>query len=132
MTKSITLTASVRAALFLGIAAGATPALAGYDIYNEDSTKLTFNLDAVVAGFVGDDSWFGASKDFLGAPTNNWAEYGAEPRLSLETPLAGGTVFGQLSVVATKTGSDDASGLTIGIDAEDADVEQAQPGLENR
>ncbi len=88
MIKTRAITAAVRAALLLGIAAGATPALAGYDIYNEDATKLTFNLDAVVAGFVGEDSWFGASKDFLGGPTNNWAEYGAEPRLSLETPLA--------------------------------------------
>jgi len=128
MTRNSNITAAVRAALLLGVAAGAAPALAGYDIYNEDSTKLTFNFDAVVAGFVGEDSWFGASKDFLGAGTNNWAEYGAEPRLSLETPLAGGTVFGQLSAVATKTGSDDASGLTIGIDAEDADIEQANLG----
>ena len=31
----------------------------------------------------------------------------------------------QLSAVATKTGSDDASGLTIGINAEDADLERA-------
>jgi hypothetical protein len=124
--KASTLT--IRAALLLGAALVTTPALAGYELLNEDGTKLTFNFDAVIAGFVGDDSWFGASKEFLGGPTNNWVEYGAEPRLSLETPLAGGTVFGQLSAVATKTGSDDASGLTIGINAEDADVEQANLG----
>jgi len=123
-----TLTAAIRATLAIGITLAAAPAIAGFNLLDEDGTKLTFNFDAVVAGFVGDDSWFGASKEFLGAGTNNWAEYGAEPRLSLETPLAGGTVFGQASVVATKTGSDDASGLTIGIDAEDADVEQANLG----
>jgi hypothetical protein len=119
---------TIRTALFLGVALGVTPALAEYELLNEDSTKLTFNFDAVIAGFVGEDSWFGASKEFLGAGTNNWAEYAAEPRLSLETPLGGGTVFGQLSAVATKTGSDDASGLTIGVDAEDVDLEQANLG----
>jgi len=128
MIKACPLAASIHAVMLLGVVTGTAPALAGYDIYNEDGTTLVFNFDAIVAGFVGEDSWFGASKEFLGAGTNNWAEYGAEPRLSLETPLAGGTVFGQLSAVATKTGSDDASGLTIGIDAEDVDTEQANLG----
>ena len=67
-------------------------------------------------------------RTFSAQPPTTGSSTAPSRELSLETPLAGGTVFGQLSAVATKTGSDDASGLTIGIDAEDADVEQANLG----
>ena len=115
-------------AVALGAALGAPAALAEFELYSDDTTKLTFNFDAIVAGFASDESWFGASKEFLGGPTNTWAEYGAEPRLSLESKFAGGTLFGQASGVYTYTGSDDASGLTIGVDAEEFTIEQGHLG----
>lgn len=117
-----------RTALFIGLSLGAASTMAGYDVYSNDDTKLTFNLDVAAASFQGEDSWFGESSSFLGEPTNQWGEFGAEPRLSLETPLAGGTVFGQVSGVYTATFSDDASGLTINSDADDAQVEQGHLG----
>jgi hypothetical protein len=89
-------------------------ALAEYELYSRDGTKLTFNADFVAAGFLNDDSWFGESKAFLGANTDSWLEVGVEPQFSLETPLSGGTFFGKVSVVYTDTFSDDASGFTIG------------------
>jgi hypothetical protein len=104
-------------------------ALAEYELYNRDGTKLTFNADLAVAGFLNDKSWFGQSKSFLGANTNDWLELGFEPQFSLETPLAGGTFFSKLSVVYTDTFGDDASGLTIGAnDTYDIDIEQGHIG----
>jgi hypothetical protein len=122
-------TAAVRGALLLGAALTATSALAGYDVYSKGDTKLTFNVDAAAAAFENKDSWFGESNSFLGNTTDNWSEYGVEPRLSLEVPVAGGTVYGQLSGVYTATDSDDASGLTIGGgDSDDFNTEQGHLG----
>ena len=121
--------AAVRAALLLGTTLEAACALAEYDLYSKDDTKLTFNLDVVAASFQGKDSWFGESTSFLGAPTNGWGELGAEPRLTLETGLGSGTLFGQVSGVYTATISDDASGLTIhNGDSDDAQIEQGHVG----
>jgi hypothetical protein len=104
-------------------------ALAEYDLYNQGGTKLTFNADLAVAGFANSNSWFGKSKQFLGANTNSWLELGFEPQFSLETPLGGGTLFGKVSVVYTDTFGDDASGLTIGAnDTYDIDIEQGHIG----
>src|SRR5512139_206584 len=104
-------------------------ALAEYALYDRDGTKLTFNADLVVAGFLNDKAWFGQSTAFLGANTNSWLELGFEPQFSLETPLAGGTFFGKASVVYTDTFGDDASGLTIGAnDTYDVDIEQGHIG----
>jgi hypothetical protein len=107
-----------------------TPAaLAEVELYNQGGTKLTFNADLVVAGFANSDSWFGESEAFLGADTDTWMELGFEPRLSLETPLGKGTLFGTLSAVYTSTFGDDASGLTIGADdTHDLRVEQSHLG----
>jgi hypothetical protein len=96
----------------LALAGG--PVFAGADLYESDTTKITFNFDAVAAVFANKDSWFGESRSFLGDNTDHWSEYGIEPRLSFETKLGGGTLFGQFSAVHTQTGGDDASGLTIG------------------
>ncbi len=115
-------------ALFVALSLGAASTMAGYDVYSHDDTTLTFNLDVAAASFQGEDSWFGESSSFLGEPTNQWGEFGVEPRLSLETPLGGGTVFGQVSGVYTATFSDDASGLTIDSDSDDAQLEQGHLG----
>jgi hypothetical protein len=119
-----------RTALFIGITLGTASAMAGYDVYSKDDTKLTFNLDAVAAAFDNQDSWFGESNAFLGNNTDNWGEFGIEPRLSLELPVGKGTVYGQVSGVYTSTLSDDASGLTIGLgeEADHANVEQGHLG----
>lgn len=117
------------AALVSGAGGFAPAALAEYELYSRDGTKLTFNADLAVAGFLNNNSWFGQSESFLGADTDSWLEVGFEPQFSLETPLAGGTLFGKLSVVYTGTFSDDASGLTIGAnDTYHIDTEQGHIG----
>lgn len=120
---------AIRGALVLGVGLAASSAFAGYDVYSEGDTKLTFNFDAAAAAFDNKDSWFGESNAFLGNTTDNWSEYGAEPRLSLEVPVAGGTAFGQLSAVYTRTESDDATGMTISSDdSDDLNTEQGHLG----
>jgi len=104
-------------------------ALAEYELYNRDGTKLVFNADLAVAGFLNNNSWFGESESFLGDDTDNWMELGFEPQLSLEMPLGKGTFYGKLSAVFTDTFGEDASGLTIGADdTHDASVEQGHIG----
>jgi Alginate export len=104
-------------------------ALAEYELYNKGGTKLTFNADLAVAGFLNNNSWFGESESFLGDDTDSWFELGFEPQLSLETPLGKGTFFGKLSAVYTNTFGDDASGLTIGADdTHDLSIEQGHVG----
>jgi hypothetical protein len=104
-------------------------ALAEFDLYNRDGTKLVFNADLAVVGFLSNSSWFGQSESFLGADTDNWLELGFEPQLSFETPLGKGTFFGKLSGVYTDTFGDDASGLTIGLDdTHDWTLEQGNIG----
>jgi len=104
-------------------------ALAEFDLYNRDGTKLVFNADLAVVGFLSNNSWFGQSESFLGADTDNWLELGFEPQLSFETPLGKGTFFGKLSGVYTDTFGDDASGLTIGLDdTHDWTLEQGNIG----
>jgi hypothetical protein len=104
-------------------------ALAEYELYNRDGTKLTFNADLAVVGFLSNNSWFGQSESFLGDDTDNWLEMGFEPQLALETPLGKGTFFGKLSAVYTNTFGDDASGLTIGLDGtHDWTLEQGNIG----
>jgi hypothetical protein len=104
-------------------------ALAEYELYNRDGTKLTANADLAVVGFLNNNSWFGQSEPFLGDDTDSWLELGFEPQLSLEAPLGKGTFFGKLSAVFTDTFGDDASGLTIGADdTHDASIEQGHIG----
>lgn len=109
----------------------ATAAVAEYDIYKDEEgkTKVTFSIDVVASGYASQDPWFGESESFLGDETDNWAEFGAEPGLSLEMPVGEGTLFGEVSGVYTTTAGDDASGLTIGLeDTDDFRVEQAHIG----
>jgi hypothetical protein len=102
---------------------------AGYELYNKDDAKADLGVDLVGAGFLNSNSWFGESESFLGEDTDNWIEYGVEPRLTFEMPAGTGTLFGQLSGVYTGTSGDDASGLTIGEDETDqASLEQAHVG----
>jgi len=104
-------------------------ALAEYELYNQDGTKLVFNADLAVVGFANSNSWFGESESFLGDDTDTWMELGFEPQLSLEAPLGKGTFFGKLSAVYTNTFSDDASGLTVGTDdTHDLSIEQGHIG----
>lgn len=104
-------------------------ALAEYELYNRDGTKLTVNADLAVVGFLNNHSWFGESESFLGNDTDNWLELGFEPQIALEAPLGKGTFFGKLSAVYTNTFGDDASGLTIGADdTHDASIEQGHIG----
>ena len=90
--------------------------------------EWAFAGEAIGAGFLNADSWFGESEALLGGDTDQWFEFGVEPKLSFRLPLGEGTVFGALSVVGTYTMGDDASGLTIGVAAGDVTLEQAHVG----
>ncbi len=119
---------TARATLAISALLG-TVAFAEVELYRGDDTKLTLHVDVLGAGFVSGDSWFGESESFLGADTNSWLELGLEPGLSFETPVGGGTLFGELSGVYTRTFGDDASGETIGLDdTGDLSLEQARVG----
>jgi hypothetical protein len=117
------------ATLVSGASLFTSAALAEYELYSRDGTKLVFNADLAVVGFLNNNSWFGESESFLGDDTDSWLELGFEPQLSLETPLGGGTLFGKLSAVYTNTFGEDASGLTIGAeDTHDLSIEQGHIG----
>lgn len=117
------------ATLLSGASLFTSAAFGEYELYSRDGTKLLFNADLAVAGFLNNNSWFGQSEAFLGDDTDSWLELGFEPQLSLETPLGGGTLFGKLSAVYTNTFGEDASGLTIGADdTHDLSIEQGHIG----
>jgi hypothetical protein len=109
-------------------AAGAMELLDG----KSTDTKLNLNADFVVAGF-SNNSWFGKSKEFLGANTDHWLELGFEPKLALEKPAWGGTVLAQASGVYTRTDDNDASGLTVGVNSTEAfTIEQLNIGWKTK
>ena len=119
----------LRALMLAGLGLAAGTAFAEYTLYDRDGAKLVFNMDFVAAGFANSNSWFGESQSFLGDDTDNWAEFGTEPRFTFEFPAANGTMYGQLSGVYTTSFDEDASGLTIGLgDVEDLTTEQAHIG----
>lgn len=109
------------------------PALVAGDVElrGDEQSSLVLKGTVAGAGFFGSDSWFGESESFLGASTDTWGEFGAELGLAWEYSNGGKTTwFAELSGVYTATGSDDASGLTIGEpDTDEANTEQAHIGL---
>lgn len=106
-----------------------TFAAAEHELYNTEESKLVLNFTAMGAGFLNSDSWFGQSEAFLGADTDTWGEFGAEIGLAWEYASGRSTWFAELSGLYTATGSNDASGLTIGEDDSDqANTEQAHIG----
>jgi Alginate export len=116
------------AAALCSIAATAADALELLGGKSTD-TKLSLNADFVSAGFMNSNSWFGRSKEFLGADTNHWLEVGFEPKLAFETPVGRGTLVAQLSGVYTRTYGDDASGLGVRLAHTEAfTLEQANIG----
>jgi hypothetical protein len=105
-------------AVCVGASVFASGAMADYELYNKDDTKLDLQLMAVGAQFGQDQSWFGESHSFLNASESHWTELGSEFGLKFESKLWGGTVFGQASGVYTHTSGDDASGITTGMSEE--------------
>jgi hypothetical protein len=103
-------------------------ATAGIELYKTDNSKLDFNA-SFAGAFFQNSSWFGESEEFLGGDTDSWGEFGAELGLAWEYTSGKSTVFAELSGVYTSTGSEDASGLTIGLDkTNEATLEQAHLG----
>ena len=103
-------------------------ATAGIELYKTDESKLDFNATFVGALFQ-NSSWFGQSEEFLGGNTDSWGEFGTELGLAWEYTSGKSTVFAELSGIYTATGSNDASGLTIGLDKTSrASLEQAHLG----
>ncbi len=91
-----------------------TNALADYELYNANDTKIDLQFMTIGAQFGQDQSWFGESHSFLNISAGHWTEFGSEFGAKVETSLWGGTVFGQASGVYTRTSGDDASGVTVG------------------
>jgi hypothetical protein len=112
------------------LAASAGVARAEHEILsNDDGMTLTFTVDVIGAAFSATDSWFGESAAILGASTDDWTEFGAEPKLDLVMPMGEGEFFGAVSGVYTSTYGDDASGLTIGLeDKQELTLEQGHVG----
>jgi hypothetical protein len=103
-------------------------ATAGIELYKTDESTLNFNANFVGA-FFQNESWFGQSEEFLGGNTDSWGEFGAELGLAWEYTSGDSTFFAEVSGVFTSTGSEDASGLTIGLDdTSQANLEQAHLG----
>jgi hypothetical protein len=104
-------------------------ALADYELYNANDTKLDLQLTVVGAQFGQDKSWFGESHDFLNASEDHWTEFGTKFGTSFESKQLGGTFFGQASGIYTQQSGDDASGLTAGLDdVSQTTLEQANLG----
>jgi hypothetical protein len=107
------------------------PALAEQELYtdSEGTTKILFNVDLVAAAYQSQDSWFGESASFNGENTDSWADFGVEPKVSLEMPMGEGLFFGQVSGVYTSTYGTDASGIGAGLDdTAEATLEQGHIG----
>jgi hypothetical protein len=95
----------------------------------ERGTELVLNADMVGAWYRSDDAWFGESEPFVGAKVDQWADFGVEPMLSLETRVGRGSLFAALSGVYASTVGDDAAGSTVGFDDTDSlTLEQAHVG----
>jgi Alginate export len=106
-----------------------TPAAAEHDLYSTEESRLVVNFNLVGAVFLNADALFGRSEALLGADTNTWGEFGAEFGLAWEHTSGRSTFFAELSGVYSRTGGDDASGLTIGVeDSDQASAEQAHVG----
>ena len=63
----------------------------GFDVY----------LEIAGATFLGKNSYFGESEDFIGANTDNWTEGAFELGIRGETPAGKGTFFGDISGLVT-------------------------------
>lgn len=104
---------------------------AGGDAPAPPPTELEYELgfDAQAFFATNSNAWFGESDALLGDEIGQWSEYGIEPSLAFRLPAGEGTAFGALSVVATYTLGNDASGLTNGLRSPgEANVEQANLG----
>ncbi|RLA04993.1 MAG: hypothetical protein DRQ47_02305 [Gammaproteobacteria bacterium] len=111
MKPSILLNLSILCLLF---GFGRT-AVAAVLIHEQDDTKIDFQLSLKAAVFQNNDAWFGVDEEFLGADVNNWAEQAIEFGFSAQTSAFGGTLFGELTAIQTRTYGEDASGLGIGV-----------------
>jgi hypothetical protein len=106
-------------------------ALAEQELYtdSEGTTKIVFSVDVIGAGYQSQNSWFGESASFIGENTDSWADFGVEPKVSLEMPMGEGMLFGQVSGVYTSTYGTDASGVGAGLDdTSEATLEQGHIG----
>jgi hypothetical protein len=122
-----------RAALVCLAAAGAAPLCgrAEHTLYRDPAraTALVLNIDVLGAWYSSNEAWFGESASYLGAPVDQWGDFGVEPALSFERRAGRGTLFAALSGVYASTFHDDAAGSTIGLsDTASLTLEQAHVG----
>jgi hypothetical protein len=96
---------------------------------SEGTTKVLFNVDLIGAAYSSQNSWFGESASVFGEDTDNWADFGVEPQITLEMPMGEGTFFGAVSGVFTSTYGTDASGYGAGLDdTSESTLEQGHIG----
>ena len=96
----------------------AATAQADYELYNANDTKLDLQLTVVGAQFGQDQPWWGEQHSFLNVSADHWTEFGTKFGAIFETKLWGGTAFGQVSGVYTRSSGDDPSALTAGLSDE--------------
>ena len=107
-----------RALVLTGVGLISTAATGEEEIYssNDGMSTLILSVDVLGAAYRSQNSWFGESASFLGENTDNWADFGFEPKVAYEQPMGMGTFFGQVSWVYTNTFGTDASGVAVGLD----------------
>ncbi len=129
MSRGATRTRVSRFCAFALATLFATNALADYELYNANDTKIDLQLLTVGAQIGQDQSWFGVSHSFLNASASHWTEFGTEFGATVELSLWRGTFFSQASGVYTRTSGDDASGVTTGLSEEsETTLEQGNIG----
>jgi hypothetical protein len=99
-----------------GLVSFAAPAEQELYSDSEGTTGHVFSIDLIGAVYSSQNSWFGESASFIGENTDSWADFGAEPKVSLEMAMGEGVFFGQVSGVYTSTYGTDASGVGAGLD----------------
>ncbi len=83
-------------------------------LYDNNTTEVDLKAQVQAATFDNNNSWWGASTDFLGENTDNWSEVAAEIGLAAVMSAWDSNFFTEISGVKSRTYSQDASGLTIG------------------
>jgi len=105
-----------RTVLVLVLLSLCTIARAELDLYDNENGSVKFTIDTQTAGFLQDNSWFGKDKENIGVDAGSWLELTAEPEFDFDFKASVGDIYSALSFISAKTYSDDASGLTFGLD----------------
>ncbi|MBL4838568.1 MAG: hypothetical protein JKY34_13415 [Kordiimonadaceae bacterium] len=85
--------------------------------FKSDVGEIKFNLEGTSAVFTQSNSWFGRDIENIGVESNGWSEFALTPKMTFSlNNVFGGTLYGGLSGVGTKTFGESADGLAVGFD----------------